>query len=161
MISEEVKKMLLQDEDGNIFVSSEDVANLNVNNNLNHALLALSKVGYTSIPVLDNDSRIRGLISMPMIINAIMGLDAIKFDELETMRVEDVMDKNVPIIDATCDLEDILHHVIDHSYLCLVDNEGYFKGIVTRKEILSRVNHLVHELHNHYRLVENLPSKIN
>ena len=154
MISEEVRKMLLQDDDGQIFISSENVANLNLNNNLNHAVLVLSKIGYNAIPVLDNESHIRGLISMSMIMNAIMGLDAIRFEALETLKVRDVMDTKVPIVDETDDLEDILRNLIDHSFLCLADDQGVFKGIVTRKEILSRVNHLVHELHNQYTLQE-------
>lgn len=153
MISEEVRKMLLQDDDGQIFVSSENVANLNLNNNLNHAVLVLSKIGYNAIPVLDNDSHIRGLISMSMIMNAIMGLDAIRFEALETLKVKDVMDTNVPIMDESDELEDVLRNLIDHSFLCLADEQGVFKGIVTRKEILSRVNHLVHEIHNQYRLL--------
>lgn len=153
MISEEVRKMLLQDDDGQIFVSSENVANLNLNNNLNHAVLVLSKIGYNAIPVLDNDSHIRGLISMSMIMNAIMGLDAIRFEALETLKVKDVMDTNVPIMDESDELEDFLRNLIDHSFLCLADEQGVFKGIVTRKEILSRVNHLVHEIHNQYRLL--------
>ncbi|MGP6139650.1 MULTISPECIES: cyclic-di-AMP-binding protein CbpB [unclassified Jeotgalibaca] len=154
MISEEVRRMLLQDDDGQIFISSENVANLNINNNLNHAMLVLSKIGYNAIPVLDNESHIRGLVSMSMIINSIIGIDAIRFEELETMKVQDVMDKNVPIVEVSDELEDILRKLIDHSFLCLVNQEGYFKGIVTRKEILSRVNHLVHEIHNQYDLQE-------
>lgn len=153
MISEEVRKMLLQDDDGQIFVSSENVANLNLNNNLNHAVLVLSKIGYNAIPVLDNDSHIRGLISMSMIMNAIMGLDAIRFEALETLKVKDVMDTNVPIMDESDELEDVLRNLIDHSFLCLADEQGVFKGIVTRKEILCRVNHLVHEIHNQYTLL--------
>ena len=153
MISEEVRKMLLQDDDGQIFVSSENVANLNLNNNLNHAVLVLSKIGYNAIPVLDNDSHIRGLISMSMIMNAIMGLDALRFEALETLKVKDVMDTNVPIMDESDELEDVLRNLIDHSFLCLADEQGVFKGIVTRKEILSRVNHLVHEIHNQYTLL--------
>lgn len=160
MISEEVRKILLQDEDGQIFISSENVANLNVNNNLNHALLVLSKIGYNAIPVLDNDSHIRGLVSMSMIINAIIGLDAIRFEELETLKVKDIMDTNVPLVNRMDELEDILRKLIDHNFLCLVDNEGYFEGIVTRKEILGRFNHLAHEIHNHYDLLEKTPSEI-
>ena len=110
MISEEVRKMLIQDDDGQIFVSSENVANLNLNNNLNHAVLVLSKICYNAIPVLDNDSHIRGLISMSMIMNAIMGLDAIRFEALETLKVKDVMDTNVPIMDESDELEDLLRN---------------------------------------------------
>jgi predicted transcriptional regulator len=90
---------------------------------------------------------------MSMIMNAIMGLDAIRFEALETLKVKDVMDTNVPIMDESDELEDVLRNLIDHSFLCLADEQGVFKGIVTRKEILSRVNHLVHEIHNQYTLL--------
>ena len=97
---------------------------------------------------------------MSMIMNAIMGLDAIRFEALETLKVRDVMDTKVPIVDESVDLEDILRNLIDYSFLCLADESGVFKGIVTRKEILSRVNHLVHELHHQYTLQEKETSTI-
>lgn len=152
MISKEVQSLLLSDENGNITISSEDVANVSCNNNLYHAFLVLSQVKYSLIPVLDHDSRIKGMISMPMIINAIMGIDSIRFEEMEKIKVEEVMSKEVPVIVDTNDLEEILHKLINHNFLCVVDEEGIFLGIVTRKEILCRVNHLVHELHRHYEI---------
>ncbi len=156
MISKEVQSVLLFDNGKPFIVSSENVANLNCNNNLYHALLVLSQVKYSSIPVLDNESRIKGIISMPMIINAIMAVDSIRFEEMEKLTVEEVMDKNVPIIPTSFELEEVLNKLIDHNFLCVVDDEGYFNGIVTRKEILGRVNHLVHELHHEYDLKEKL-----
>lgn len=153
MISKEVQAVLLHDGGEGLIISSEDVANLNCNNNLYHALLVLSQVKYNAIPVIDNESRIRGIISMPMIIKAVMQIDSIGFDEMEKIKVEEVMDKKVPLIQSSDELEDILNKVIDYSFLCVVDNEGYFKGIITRKEVLGRVNHLVHEIHNEYDLL--------
>lgn len=161
MISKEVQAVLLHDGGEGLIISSEDVANLNCNNNLYHALLVLSQVKYNSIPVLDNESRIKGIISMPMIINAVMQIDSIGFEEMEKIKVEEVMDKQVPIIQNTDELEDILNKVIDHSFLCVVDKEGYFKGIITRKEVLGRVNHLVHEIHNEYDIRAKILTELN
>ncbi|MDE1549238.1 cyclic-di-AMP-binding protein CbpB [Jeotgalibaca caeni] len=152
MISHEVQSMLLHDDGVELMVPSENVANLNCNNHLYHALLVLSQVKYNSIPVLDNDSKIRGIISMPMIIKALMGVDSIRFDEMEKIKVEDVMDKDVPTIDSSEELEVIMRLLINHSFVCVAEEDGTFKGIITRKEILGRVNHLVHEVHHHYEL---------
>lgn len=154
MISNEVRSMLLHDNGEELVIAGENVANLNCNHHLDHAMLVLSQVKFTSIPVLDNESRIRGLISMPMIMKAIIGLNSIRFDEMEKIKVEEVMDKNVPIIHDPDDLELILNKMMNHSYVCVTDEYGYFQGIITRKEILSRVNHLVHEMHNHYDLID-------
>ncbi|UJF14649.1 CBS domain-containing protein [Jeotgalibaca sp. MA1X17-3] len=152
MISNEIQTLLLEEKGSDFIISSENVANVNCNNNLYHALLVLSQVKYSTIPVLDNQSHIKGLISMPMIINAIMGIDAIRFEEMEKLRVEEVMRKEVPTILNTSDLEDILRKLTNNNFLCVVDENEVFLGIITRKEILGRVNHLVHELHRQYNL---------
>ena len=154
MISKEVRSMLLHDGGEELMILSENVANLNCNHHLYHAMLVLSQVKYNSIPVLDNESRIRGLISMPMIMNAIMGISSMRFDEMEKIKIEEVMDKKVPIIHDPSDLELILNKLINHSFICVADEYGHFEGIITRKEVLSRVNHLVHEMHNQFDFFE-------
>lgn len=153
MISKEIEEILLDTKAcGELMIDSADVANVHYNNNLNHAFLVLSKVKYSVIPVLDSKSRIKGLISMPMIINAITELDAIRYDKLENITVETVMDSNVPTIRPWTDLEDILNKLIDHNFLCVTEENGVFVGIITRKEILTRVSHLVHSIHQLYKL---------
>lgn len=152
MISNEIQTILFEENGNDFVISSENVANVNCKNNLYHALLVLSQVKYSTIPVLDNQSRIKGLISMPMIINAIMGIDAIRFEKMEKMKVEEVMKKEVPTISNITDTEDILRKLTNHNFLCVVDEDEVFLGIITRKEILGRVNHLVHELHRQYDL---------
>lgn len=152
MISNEIQSLLLEQEGNELIINSENVANVNCNNNLYHALLVLSQVNYSTIPVLDNQSHIRGMISMPMIIKAIIGIDSIRFEEMEKMKVKEVMRKEVPTVLHTADLEDILQKLTNHNFLCVVDEDDVFRGIITRKEILGRVNHLVHELHRRYDL---------
>lgn len=161
MISKEIEKLLLEEESGELIISSENVANVNCNNNVYHALLVLSQVKYSTIPVLDNQSHIKGIISMPMIIKAIIGIDSIRFEEMEKIKVEEVMNKEVPTILDTADLEDILHKLTNHNFLCVVDKENIFTGIITRKEILSRVNHLVHEIHHRYDIKDKKYAEIN
>ncbi|WP_319471497.1 cyclic-di-AMP-binding protein CbpB [uncultured Trichococcus sp.] len=153
MISSEVAGLLLDnDACGDLMILGENVANVHCSNNLNHAFLVLSQVKYSVIPVLDSKSRIKGLISMPMIIQAITEIDAIRYDKLETIRVEEVMDRDVQTIRPWTDLEDILNYLIDHNFLCVTEDDGKFIGIITRKEILTRVNHLVHGIHRIYKL---------
>ena len=45
-------------------ISSEKVAHVQVGNNAEHALLVLTKTGYSAIPVLDAKYRLKGLLSM-------------------------------------------------------------------------------------------------
>ena len=62
------------------------------------------------------------------------------------------MEVNVPTVQHSEDLEDILHLLVDASFLPVVDEQQIFQGIITRKEILKSVNHLVHEIERRYRL---------
>ena len=39
---------------------------------------------------------------------------------------------------------EVLHKLVDDSFLSVVDEEGYFQGIITRKSILKAINSLMH-----------------
>lgn len=47
---------------GQFMIEADKVAHVQVGNNLEHALLVLTKTGYTAIPVLDASYRLHGLI---------------------------------------------------------------------------------------------------
>ena len=54
-------------------ISAEKVAHVQLGNNAEHALLVLTKTGYSSIPVLDVKYRLQGLISSQQITDEIFG----------------------------------------------------------------------------------------
>lgn len=139
-------KELLKENQENFIVPAENVATVLYNHPLEHALLVLSKVGYAKIPVLDSEDRLVGLISLANIVNKMMGLTGFEYQLLEGLTVADVMEVNVPKVKQTEELEDILHLLVDASFLPVVNEDNVFEGIMTRKEILKSVNHLVHEL---------------
>ena len=64
------------------------------------------------------------------------------------------METNFPTITFETEIEDVLNALVDHSFLCITNDEKEFVGIVTRKEVLKRVNYMVHELNHNYELVE-------
>lgn len=51
---------------------------------------------------------------------------------------------------AFVEQEEVLHLLVDASFLPVVDDNQRFKGIITRKEILKAVNHMAHELEKHH-----------
>ncbi|QIL46738.1 CBS domain-containing protein [Vagococcus coleopterorum] len=150
MISEAVENILLKNADC-FLVSDEKVAHVMDENPLTHALLMLTQVKYTRIPVLNREGHIVGLIGLSNIVNQMFDLAEIDPSNLEGLLVKDVMETEVPIITDPFDVEDILHKLVDHPFLAVVDEYNCFTGIVTRREILKSVNHLVHEidLENH------------
>ena len=113
-------------------------------NNAEHALLVLTRTGYSSIPVLDVKYRLKGLLSIKMITEAILGLERIEYDRLANIKVDEVMEKEVVYLQITDTFKRALDLVINHAFLCVVDEEGTFLGIMTRRVILKQLKKYIY-----------------
>lgn len=120
-----------------LLIPSERVAHVQVGNTLEHALLVLTKSGYTAIPVLDLDYKLKGLISTPVVLESILGLERIEFENLEKSRVEHVMNSSIPRILLNSPAIASLELLIDHPFLCVENDQGFFEGILTRRAVLK------------------------
>lgn len=120
-----------------LLIPSERVAHVQVGNTLEHALLVLTKSGYTAIPVLDLEYKLKGLISTPVVLESILGLERIEFEKLEQNRVENVMNSTIPRILLTSTALAGLELLVNHPFICVVNENGYFEGILTRRAILK------------------------
>lgn len=125
-------------------ICSEKVAHVQSGNNAEHALLVLTRTGYSSIPVLDVKYRLQGLLSIKMITEAILGLERIEYDRLANIKVDDVMEKEVVYLKITDTFKRALDLVINHAFLCVVDEEGTFAGIMTRRVILKQLKKYIY-----------------
>lgn len=152
MIGPIVEKMLNQPFEHGMLIDGNNVAHVNEDNALQHAALVLTNTGYNSIPVLDNDDHFVGIISLAAIIKIMFGLDDINPDKIHSLYVRDVMMTDYPVLRDENDLETALHLLVDHNYIPVVDEDYYFKGIVTRKSMLKAVNYLAHRLEAEYEL---------
>ncbi|WP_191561901.1 cyclic-di-AMP-binding protein CbpB [Metabacillus idriensis] len=120
-------------------IPADKVAHVQLGNNLEHALLVLTKTGYTAVPVLDPYYKLHGLLGTNMMMDAILGLQRIEFEKLEHMKVEEAMNSDIPSLNINDPLSKGLDLVIDHSFVCVVDHEGIFEGILTRRAILKKL----------------------
>lgn len=120
-------------------IPADKVAHVQLGNNLEHALLVLTKTGYTAVPVLDPSYKLHGLLGTNMMMDAILGLQRIEFEKLEHMKVEEAMNSDIPHLTINDPLSKGLDLVIDHSFVCVVDDEGIFEGILTRRAILKQL----------------------
>lgn len=133
---------------------ADEVAVILESNTLSHALLLMTSNKYSVVPVIDNKSRMKGLISMPLIIEAIMGIEDVQFDKLGDIRVEEVMDTDYPVVREDFELEDVLRMLIHASFVTVVDENFVFLGIVTRHEILTGTNRIVHNFEREYHVTD-------
>ncbi|WP_067839859.1 cyclic-di-AMP-binding protein CbpB [Amphibacillus sediminis] len=135
---------LLQLTAESLMISSEKVAHVQLNNPLEHALLILVKSGYSAVPVLDIQYRFKGIIGKNTILNEILGLERFELERLSDITVERVMITNTPCLNKSDHFLTCLKAVMDHPFVCVVNQEGYFDGIVTRREILKQLNKYIH-----------------
>lgn len=119
-------------------ISAEKVAHVQIGNNAEHALLVLTKTGYSAIPVLDAKSKLKGLLGIGMITDAILGLESIEYERLSELKVDEIMQTELPSILTTDRFQKGLDLLINHTFLCVTDEDGTFAGILTRRVMLKQ-----------------------
>ncbi|MBV7503912.1 CBS domain-containing protein [Bacillus sp. sid0103] len=142
--NDEFLKLTIKD----LMIPSERVAHVQIGNNLEHALLVLTKSGYTAIPVLDPHYKLHGLISTPIIMDSILGLERIEFEQLEKKRVEEVMKSSIPRVKISASLKTCLELLVTQPFLCVETEDGYFEGILPRSTLLNQLNKMINKLQN-------------
>src|SRR5699024_246178 len=122
-----------------LMIPSEKVAHVQLNNPLEHALLVLVRSGYSAVPVLDTTYKLVGTIGKTVILNQIIGLERFEVEKLADITVEEVLNKEIPTLLKEENFTNALKAVIDAPFVCVVDKEGYFDGILTRRAILKEL----------------------
>ncbi|MDA5107284.1 cyclic-di-AMP-binding protein CbpB [Brevibacillus thermoruber] len=138
---------LLHTKINELVIASTKVAHVQLGNSLEHALLVLTKTGYSAVPVLDHSYRLHGQISTTMIVNKILGLERFEYEKLSEHTVDEVMNTKVPRMKESDAFLKALEMSINHPFICIEDENGIFQGILTRRSILA-------VLYRHFR---NLP----
>ncbi|KXH79823.1 cyclic-di-AMP-binding protein CbpB [Sporosarcina sp. HYO08] len=118
-------------------IPAEKVAHVQIGNNAEHALLVLTKTGYSAIPVLDAKYHLKGLIGIGMITDSILGLERIEYEQLADLKVNTIMQTDLPTIKTTDRFQKALDLLINHTFLCVIEEDGKFAGIMTRREVLK------------------------
>lgn len=126
-------------------ISAEKVAHVQLGNNAEHALLVLTKTGYSSIPVLDVKYRLHGLISTQQITDEILGLEHIEYERLPSLKVDDIMKADIPSIHINENFSKGLDLLVNNPYICVVDDERTFLGILTRRVILKQMKKYLYQ----------------
>ena len=153
LISKKIEDMLVEDKN-KLMLPAEEVAIVGTKNTLEHALLVLTNVGYTVIPALDEESKVKGIISIPTIIRAVTGIESFQFEKLSEKTVEEYMKTDFPTLPEDFELDLLLHLLVRHSFVCVIDDEGVLKGIITRSELLKGTNRVAHLFETKYHVVE-------
>ncbi|WP_102347103.1 cyclic-di-AMP-binding protein CbpB [Bacillus sp. Marseille-P3661] len=120
-----------------LIIPSDKVAHVQAENPLEHALLVLTKSGYSAIPVLDRSYKLQGLISTAMIMDTVLGIETFEMNRLSELKVADVMNSDIPRLKVNSDFMRALGLTINHPFVCIENDEEVFKGILTRRSIIK------------------------
>lgn len=128
-------------------IPAEKVAHVQVGNNAEHALLVLTKTGYSSIPVLNTEDKLKGLLSMRTVTDSILGLAHIEYERLREITVDQLMRAELDTLKTTDTFQKGLDYLIDLPFICVVEEDGTFAGILTRRVILKQLKKYIYNVH--------------
>ena len=146
MIAKEFEDFLLQQED-TFLTPAENLAVLIDTHNADHAILLLSQMTYSRVPVVTDQKKFVGTISLTDILSYQMQHE-IPDEEFMTTDIVHMVKKDDLTVGPDFTLTEVLHKLVDESFLPVVDQDNTFQGIITRKSILKAVNSLLHSFAN-------------
>lgn len=119
--------------------------------NTDHVMLLLSRNGFSRVPVITKERRYVGTISVSDIVNYQLEHE-LALEELATLDISHMVNTRLETILPTADITEIMHKLVDASFLPVVTEDGYFEGIITRKAILKAINSLLHDFAGLYNM---------
>lgn len=148
MIAPEFEDFLLSHE-ANYLTPAADVAIFVDSHNTDHVMLLLANNGFSRVPVINKDKQYVGTISVSDIVKYQAEMD-MGMEELAKLPIGQVVNTKMATVRPDAELTEIMHKLVDASFLPVVSAEGAFVGIITRKSILKAVNSLLHDFTDHY-----------
>ena len=150
MIAKEFELFLLEQEE-TFLTPAEKLAALIDSHNADHAILVLSQITYSRIPVVTYDRRFVGTIGLRDIL-AYQMEQGLTDEQMASTDIVHMTKKDVAVVAPDYNITEVLHKLVDEPFLPVVNDEGMFQGIITRKSILKAVNALLHEFNKEYEI---------
>lgn len=150
MIAKEFEQFLLEQEE-TFLTPAENLAVLIDSHNADHAILLLSQMTYTRVPVVTDEKKFVGTIGLRDIF-AYQMEQGLSQEVMADMDIVHMTKKDVAVVAPDYTLTDVLHKLVDESFLPVVDKDDVFQGIITRKSILKAVNALLHDFSKEYEI---------
>ena len=117
-----------------------DVAYIFEDETLRQTVEKMEHRKFSCIPLLSMDGRYTGTISEGDIL---WGIRRLNINSTDLKEMENVSIMAIPRratykpVHADADMEDLLDRAINQNYVPVVDDQGYFIGIITRKAIIK------------------------
>ena len=124
-----------------LFQPKQRVAYLYGDNSLRQGLEKMRHHGYTAVPVIDREGCYLGTISEGDFLWQILAMDTLDMKDLEHVQIQDVLQPgSYPPVPITVSVEELLNSAMNQNFIPVVDDYNSFIGLVTRREIISRLS---------------------
>ena len=115
-----------------------DIAYIFENETLRQTLEKMEHRKFSCIPILNPDGKYVGTISEGDLLWGMKTLNVPGLKEAESISIMAIPRRaTYKPVHADSDMEDLLDKAINQNYVPVVDDQGYFIGIITRKEIIK------------------------
>lgn len=121
----------------------KDVAYVYDDFSIRQALEKMKHHGYTSIPVISRSGKYISIVTEGdflwyMLDESIEDTDGVSIRDAEDLRLKDILhnDRSVAVR-ITATMDELMELAMNQNFVPVTDDEGYFIGIVTRKNIIK------------------------
>lgn len=122
-----------------LIVPREKVVTVHPDWTLERALLVLTRRGYASVPVIDDEWKVEGVISKTNILDFLLESSDFHLDRLSDFRVRDAMNQNHSGILPNSIFSFAFDVLLDRPYIPVIDLGNRFIGILTRRVLMEKV----------------------
>lgn len=117
------------------------VAYLYEDNSLRQGVEKMRYHGYTAVPVIDREGRYVGTVSEGDFLWKVLSCERPALKDLEHIYIREILrTDNYPAVPITVSVEALLNSAMNQNFIPVVDDYNSFIGIVTRREIISRLS---------------------
>ena len=105
---------------------------------IRQALEKMESAGYSALPILNKRGEYRGTITEGDVLWALKNICYMDMRQAEARRIMEITRRrdNIPV-KVTTSMYDLVQRANTQNFVPVVDDQGIFIGIVTRKEILK------------------------
>lgn len=115
-----------------------DVAYIFENETLRQTVEKMEHRKFSCIPILSMDGRYTGTISEGDLLWGMKRMSITNMHQAESVPIMAIPRRaNYKPVHADSNMEDLLDRAINQNYVPVVDDQGFFIGIITRKEIIK------------------------
>ncbi|PTX59625.1 CBS domain-containing protein [Melghirimyces profundicolus] len=130
---------LFDREISSLIIPGEQVVTVHPDWTLERALLVLTRRGYASVPVINEEGKVDGVISKTNILDFMLNRNDFRFHRLDEFQVRDAMNQNHSGILPNSIFSFAFDVLLDRPYIPIIDLNNRFLGILTRRVLMEKV----------------------